>query len=253
MAVTESTAQNLWREFARTRSADARRRLVLQYLELVRFVAGRFSRQARGGHASLEPGDLLQVGVLGLLEAIDRYSPVQGAKFETFAAPRIRGAILDELRHLDWTPRSVRATARRAEQAARAVAQETGREALDAEIAGRLSMSIAEYHQFLRSHDQRIVSNRELGGQRGEGDGLEALAAEGPTPFERLTDEEAKRTLVRALEELPERERTVISLYYYEGLKLTEIGKVLNVSESRVSQIHAEVLRTLRSRLERVM
>jgi RNA polymerase sigma factor for flagellar operon FliA len=241
--------QEVWEEFTRSKSAEARRRLVVHYLDLVRYVAKRFPQRGHGGDNGLEAGDLMQVGVLGLLEAIDRYSPAQGVKFETFAVPRIRGAMLDEMRQLDWVPRSVRATARKAEQAARAVTQEAGREALDGEIASRLSMTLEEYHEFLGASDQRIVPDRALSGDREDGSPIDNLAAEGPTPFERLTDSEAKEILLEAIQALPERDRTVISLYYYEGLKLTEIGRILQVSESRVSQIHADVLRGLRAKL----
>jgi len=239
----------LWNEYQRGRSPGLKQRLVVQYLNLVRFVAGRYAVHVKGNAQGLEQGDIMQFGILGLLEAIDRFNPAQGVKFETYAAPRIRGAILDELRQLDWVPRSVRSASRRAERVVRQSSQQLGRDVVDVEIAQKLGMAVEEYHRLIRDGNAAIVSGRDTQAHGNEGSLFDGLAGEDPDPHQRLSDEEAKAFLVKAIEALPERERTVVSLYYYEGLKFGEIGKVFQVSESRISQIHAEVLRNLRKTL----
>jgi RNA polymerase sigma factor FliA len=245
-------ADGLWNEYQSTRSPELKRKLMVRYLDLVRFVAGRFAAQIKGRPQGLEQGDLMQCGMIGLLEAIDRFSPAHGVKFETFAAPRIRGAILDELRELDWVPRSVRAASRRAEKAAQALAQRNGREALASEIAQRLSITLDQYHELVRDGSAAIMPSHEAGAESGEGSVFEAAAIDEPDPHQQLTETEARSMLIDAIEGLPERERTVITLYYFEGLRFGEIGRVLRVSESRISQIHSEVLRNLRMQLGHV-
>lgn len=234
----------MWEEFTTTKSPEIRRKLVIQYMELVRYVVSRFSLESQGKLHGLEQQDILQFGVLGLMSAIDRFTPAIGVKFETYAVARIRGAVIDELRNLDWVPRSVRANKKRIERAAHQVSQESGREAVGVEIAGKLEMSIEEYRQFMTEGGGRVV-----GGYDEHGDAVDNLPEEGANAFEKLSNEESKTFLVEAVSGLPPRERTIIALYYYEGLKFGEIGKVLRVSESRVSQIHAEVLRGLRHKL----
>jgi RNA polymerase sigma factor for flagellar operon FliA len=187
--------------------------------------------------------------MIGLLEAIDRFSPAQGVKFETFAAPRIRGAILEELRELDWVPRSVRAASRRADKAAQMLAQRNGRDALATEIAQRLSITLDQYHELLRDGSAAIVTGHDSGLESTAGSVFDAVAMDEPDPQQLMTEDEARQLLIDAIEGLPDRERTVVTLYYYEGLKFGEIGKVLRVSESRISQIHSEVLRNLRTQL----
>lgn len=235
----------LWAEFVKTRSVEHRRRLVMQYLGLVRAVVSRLGAPTRGSSRALEQSDLLQCGVLGLMNAIDRYNPAQGVRFETFAAPRIRGAVLDELRTLDWAPRSARSAARRIETAAWAVAQETGREALETEVARKLALPLHEYRTLLQ-----IAADSTFTRNGAEENGIDALPADAPNPFEQLSNEESKTVLLAAVNDLPVRERTVIALYYYEGLRFEEIGRILHVSESRVSQIHSDVLRGLKRRLQ---
>jgi RNA polymerase sigma factor for flagellar operon FliA len=217
----------------------------MQYLGLVRAVVGRLGISVRGASRALEQNDLLQCGVLGLMGAIDRFDPEQGVRFETFATPRIRGAVLDELRTLDWVPRSARSAARRIETAAREVTQETGRDALESEVARKLELPLEEYRTLLGSATATVPPAHESPGT----EGVDTLPADTPNPFERLSDEESKTVLIAAVNQLPQRERTVIALYYYEGLRFEEIGKILHVSESRISQIHSNVLRGLKRRL----
>lgn len=237
----EATARQLWKNFGQGKSADVKRQLVAHYLDLVRYVVSKSGLHVQARNQVLEAEDLVQYGVLGLVHAIDRFSPTMGVKFETYAIPRIRGAILDEVRKLDWVPRSVRANHRKRERAADEIARETGREAVDEEIADKLAMSLDEYQKFIRDSGGPTMS---------ENTGvIENLVEQAPDPFEKLTDAETKAFLVDAVGALPARERAVIALYYYEGLKFGEIGKILRVSESRVSQIHTDVLKALRSKL----
>jgi RNA polymerase sigma factor FliA len=245
----EMAAQDLWGQYTQTREPELKRRIVLQYMDLVRYVVSKFNLQQQGRAHGLEYDDVVHFGVLGLLTAIDRFSPVQGVKFETYAVPRIRGSILDEMRKLDWVPRSVREASRKVGKAANAVMQESGREPLDEEIASKLSMSIEEFRKMVGSGSTVV---REVGIVT-ESQSMELIdeaPSEAPSPLERLGDEETRAILVDAVEHLSERDRTVVALYYYEGLKFTEIAKVLNLTEGRVSQIHSEVLRRLRSRLQ---
>ncbi len=240
----------LWNQFCRCRSAEIKSRLVSRYLYLVRFVVSRFGLQVPGRMLGLEREDMVQYGVLGLVHAIDRFSPDCQVKFETFAVPRIRGAILDELRKVDWVPRSVRAGRRKRALAADRIAQETGREPVEEEMAERLEMTLEEYRQ---SVDEETCPGAPAGTGKiapgEEGDAVDRLAEPSPDPCEQLKGAERKDLLVKAISSLPEKERSVIVLYYYEGLRFLEIGMLLGVSESRVSQIHAAVLEKLRARL----
>ncbi len=245
---TQAAVGKMWEEFTSSKAPELRRKLVLQYMELVHYVVGRFGLQRQGRPHGLEEGDIMQFGVLGLLNAIDRFSPSVGVKFETYAIPRIRGAILDELRELDWVPRSVRANNRRIERATQQVAQENGREAVGVEIAGKLEMSLDEYRKFITGGDGKRVTGLEVMSD-GLGNFTDTIPEEGANPLESLSGKESKAILIEAVSHLPPRDRSIIALYYYEGLKFGEIGKILRVSESRVSQIHGKVLRDLRQRV----
>ncbi len=244
----EMTTQELWGRFLQSRDVELKRKLVLQYLDLVRYVVNKFGLQQQGRGHGLEYDDVVHFGVLGLLTAIDRFQPSQGVKFETYAVPRIRGAILDEMRKLDWVPRSVREAARKVGKAVHEVMQESGREPLDEEIAGKLSMSLEEFRKMVGS-GSAVVKGVEIVNESQSPEPLDQAASEAPSVLEKLGDEETRAILMEAVERLPERDRTVVALYYYEGLKFTEIAKVLNLTEGRVSQIHSEVLRQLRNRL----
>jgi len=248
--MTETQARLVWHEFVRSRSSEIKRRLVLQYLDLVCYVVSRFGLHGYGRCHGLERDDMVQFGVLGLVHAIDRFSPVMEVKFETFAVPRIRGAILDELRKLDWVPRSVRANRRKRELAAVQISRETGREPSAQEIAHRLALTLEDYGRLVNDSGgaARVREQRQESALASH-ETLENLAEQSPDPYEQLRNAETKALLVEVIEQLPERERSVIVLYYYEGLKFLEIAKILRVSESRVSQIHSEVLGRLRTRL----
>ena len=197
---------------------------------------------------SVRVDDLVQAGLLGLLEAAHRYDPAQGASFATFVERRIRGAMLDEIRKGDWTPRSVHRKAREVAAAIRAVENAKGGEARDSDIAAQLGLSLADYHKTLTDlRGQKLLSIEALGPE--EKEGVERLASLDPEPAERLQQEQLIKGLAAAIAELPERERLVLSLYYDEGLNLKEIGAILAVSESRVSQLHSQALVRLRARV----
>ncbi len=245
----QQPTQHLWEEFLQSRSADLKRKLVVQYLDLVRYVVSKFGLHQQGKSQGLEFNDIVHFGVLGLLMAVDRFTPTQNVKFETYAVPRIRGAILDEMRKLDWVPRSVRETSRKVGRAAHQVMQEQGREPLDVEIAARLEVTLEEYHRLIGGGNGLPAQETDLTAERDSVEPLDAAPSDSPSPLDRLSENETKDLLCEAVEHLSDRDRTVIALYYYEGLKFNEIAKVLEISEGRVSQIHSEVLRQLRQRL----
>ncbi len=197
---------------------------------------------------SVQIDDLIQSGMLGLLEAATQYDRSQGASFETYAGIRIRGAMLDELRHSDWTPRSVHKKARVAAEAIREIENRTGRDARDVEVAEALHLTLSEYHEILQDAlSCRIFSIEELSE---DGDSaLEGCADSASMPMERLTRARFTQALADAISSLPERERLVVSLYYEEELNLREIGQVIGVSESRVCQIQSQAMLRLRARM----
>ncbi len=245
-----SSVQSLWDAYMANRPTEAKRALVVQYLDVVRYVVARLGNLNQAAGGALEKEDLVQFGVLGLIDAIDRFRPEVGVKFETYAIPRVRGAILDAVRNLDWVPRSVRSSARRLEVATADVTQKMGREAADQEIAGRLAVTVEELQRILMDAGTVLVPVRNSPGSSAQDDsGPDQLCEEGPDPLEDLVARESKTLLAEAIRALPERFRQVIALYYYEELKFGEIGRMLNISESRVSQIHAEILRNLRNHL----
>lgn len=191
--------------------------------------------------------DLIQAGVIGLIEAIQKYSADQGASFETYAGIRIRGAMLDEIRKGDWTPRSVHRKSRAVSEAIHQVESRIGREARDSEVAEQMEISLAEYHHILLdTSSAHLMSIDEP-----ESDSLseDQIEGSGPSPLAILADNGFKFKLTELIDQLPERERLVMALYYDEELNLKEIGQVLNVSESRVSQIHSQAIKRLRARL----
>ncbi|EHJ94123.1 RNA polymerase sigma factor FliA [Vreelandella boliviensis] len=217
--------------------------LLTQYMPLVRRQA--LTLQVRLP-ASIELDDLIQAGMVGLLEALGRFDATQGATFATFASQRIRGAMMDELRTRDWLPRSVRRSARAVDSAVRQLEQQLGRAPEENEIAHHLDMPLSEYQQLLNdTNSGQLLPFEEL-----VADGGEPVSNElGASPFDQLLDGQQRQTLIDAIEALPEREKLLMALYYQEELNLKEVGAVLGVTESRVSQLHSQAVSRLRARL----
>ena len=197
---------------------------------------------------NVQADDLIQAGMIGLLEASRNYDPSQGASFETYAGIRIRGAMLDEIRRSDWTPRSVHRKARMVADAMRSIENEQGRDARDVEVAEVLDMDLVQYHRILQdAAGCRIFSIEEL---QAVGElPYDSSTGESIGPYDGMQKDAFKKSLAEAIAGLPERERLVIGLYYDEEMNLREIGQVLGVSESRVCQIHSQATLRLRSRL----
>jgi RNA polymerase sigma factor FliA len=244
----EAGLAELWSQFQRERTQELRDRLILQYAPLVKYVAGRLGA---GLPQSVEQSDLVQGGIFGLVDAIERFEPEREIKFETYAIPRIRGAILDGLRAMDWVPRSVRLKARQVDQAQGQLESELGRAPSDAEVAERLGVELGELQDMLRqiSFVSVMALDEESGDE--EGGGSRSLAdsladSQSLDPMAEVEGKETVEILGRSIDQLPERERFVVRLYYYEGLTLAQIGGILGVTESRVCQIHTKAVRTLR-------
>ena len=196
--------------------------------------------------ASIELDDLIQAGMVGLLEALGRFDAAQGATFATFASQRIRGAMMDELRTRDWLPRSVRRSARAVDDAVRRLEQQLGRPPEEGEIARELEMPLSDYQQLLNdTNSGQLLPFEELIADGSEPAGDDTHRQ----PFEQLLDEQQRQTLIDAIEALPEREKLLMALYYQEEMNLKEVGAVLGVTESRVSQLHSQAVSRLRARL----
>lgn len=200
--------------------------------------------------ASVQVDDLIQAGMIGLIEASRKFDPEQGASFETYAGIRIRGAMLDEIRRTDWTPRSVHRKAREVAEAVRMIENEKGRDARDVEVAEAMGLDLDEYHKILQDATGCRIFSFEDPGSVGE-DGLAPSHRQPNQPLENLQNCDFKHGLAGAIKGLPERERLVMALYYDEELNLREIGEILGVSESRVCQIHGQALIRLRARMEK--
>ncbi len=227
----------------------SREEIIHKYLHLVKYVAGRISVNLP---PHVEIDDLINEGILGLIDAIGKYDDTRGVKFETYAITRINGAILDALRALDWVPRAVRQKARELERVFVELENRIARVPDEHEVAKALGVPLKEYHALLlKIRGTAILSLEEfLPNEKGHDVALlDTLRDQGPDATHLLETTEVKSTLAQAVESLPPQERTVISLYYFEGLTLKEIKNVLEVSESRVSQIHAQAVIRLRSKL----
>ena len=198
--------------------------------------------------ATVQLEDLIQSGMIGLLEAAKNYNADKGASFETYAGIRIRGSMLDEIRKSDWVPRSVHRNTRRIAEAVRAIENQNGRDARDVEVAGNLGLTLDDYHQMLQdSNGTRIYAFEEVG--LDEDVMTEGLSNPLLGPLDGLQRDDFKRSLAKGVAMLPEKERLVLTLYYEEELNLREVGEVLGVSESRISQIHSQAMRRLQTRL----
>jgi RNA polymerase sigma factor for flagellar operon FliA len=249
----DTTDQALWRDYKQSGSKELRDRLILTYAPLVKYVAGRLGT---GLPAHVEEGDLVSYGLLGLMNAIDRFEPARDIKFETYAISRIKGAIIDELRSLDWVPRSVRSRAREIERATAELENRHHRPATDEEIAGHIGITEGELQDSLTQISRSSVAALdELWTINSSGGDTVSLidTIQDPNaddPSSQVDRTEVRAILADAIMKLPERERTVISHYYYDELTLREIGEVLGVTESRVSQLHTKAILRLKAKLQ---
>jgi len=251
--VKEVELRDLWRRYKVDGDASARERLVVAYSPMVKFVAGRLGA---GLPSHVDDADLISYGLMGLIGSIERFEPERGIKFETFAMTRIRGAIIDELRSLDWVPRSVRSRAREIEAAQAKLEHTLQRAPSEAELAAALEISEDELQtSLLEIANSSVYALDELWTvSDSSGDQVSLLDTisdpRADDPQESLASSEIKDRLTEAIASLPEREQLVVALYYYENLTLREIGEVLGVTESRVSQLHTKAVMRLKSGLQ---
>lgn len=254
-AVAHPKGEKLWREYKERGSREAREKLVLEFIPLVKYVAGRL---AIGLPSHVELDDLISYGIFGLIEAIERYDPFRGVKFETYAVARIKGAILDGLRAWDWVPPSLRRKARQLERVFGALEQKLGRAASDDEVAQSMGIDVEELNKLIQSLGQaNVLSLDDLWRSSDKVEqgaiGYELVGdTQAPDPSAVVEFEEKKKVLADAISRLPEKERLVVNLYYYEGLTAKEIAFVLGVSPSRISQLHSKAILRLRGRLGRL-
>lgn len=244
----------IWHAFKGEEDSEAREKLILHYAPLVKYVA---SRVATGLPSSVEQGDLVSYGMFGLIDALQKFEPGRGNKFETYAIPRIRGAIIDELRAMDWVPRSVRFKQREIDKALTDLEARLKRQPTETELAERLGMSRGELHEVITQISFVSVlaldETVSVGADRGEQVSLiDTLADKGLDPTSGMESQETRGLLAAAINDLSEREKIVVTLYYFEGLTLAEIGGILGVTESRICQIHTKAVGVLRGQLSEV-
>jgi RNA polymerase sigma factor for flagellar operon FliA len=253
-SVEGKTEEDLWQEYRKTHDPKIRENFIKQYAPLVKYVAGKV---AVGMPHNVEFDDLVGFGVFGLLDAIEKFEPDKNVKFKTYAVTRIRGAIFDELRSIDWVPRSVRQKTREVEDAIGTLEAQLGRTATDQEIASSMGMNEGEYLKTLmKISGTSILSLSDVwfSGDENDkvsiGDSIESPSSLNPDVI--VEKDEIRRVIIEAISELPDKEKKILVLYYYEDLTLKEIGQVLEVTESRVSQLHTKAILRLRSKLTNI-
>lgn len=248
----EAARKRLWIDYARTKSPEIREKIILEYAPLVKVVAGRLGMYLGN---NVEFDDLVGYGIFGLIDAIDKYDSMKDVKFETYASLRIRGSILDQIRKMDWIPRTIRQKQKQIEAVMRQVEQETGRQATDEEIALGLGISDDEYVQW--QSQMKITGVVSLNEYIEQGSDISNDRVRVSSHFEQpekvMEKHELKEMLMEALGLLTEKEKKVILLYYYEELTLKEISNILEVSESRVSQLHTKALSKMKTKLGKYM
>ena len=244
----DAARNKLWTEYGNTKSGELREQLILEYAPLVKLVAGRLSMYLG---FNVEYDDLVGYGIFGLIDAIDKFDLMKDVKFETYASLRIRGAILDQIRKMDWIPRTIRQRQKKIETAIREIEKESGHIATDAEIAAKMDITEDEYQNW--QNQMKVTGVVSLNEFMDQGEDIaddSSNTGSGFTkPEEAIEKEELKKMLAESLEHLTDKEKKVILFYYYEELTLKEISEVLEVSESRVSQLHTKALQKMREKL----
>ncbi len=244
----EAGRNKLWTEYHKTKSADIREQLILEYAPLVKLVAGRLSMYLG---FNVEYDDLVGYGIFGLIDAIDKFDLMKDVKFETYASLRIRGAILDQIRKMDWIPRTIRQRQKKIDAAIKEIERDGGHVATDAEIAAKMDISEDEYQNW--QNQMKVTGVVSLNEFMDQGSDIPEDSNNHSSSFvkpeEAVEKEELKKMLAQSLELLTDKEKKVILLYYYEELTLKEISEVLEVSESRVSQLHTRALQKMREKL----
>jgi RNA polymerase sigma factor for flagellar operon FliA len=245
--MNEAARKKLWEEYAKLKTSDLREKLILEYAPLVKVVAGRLSMYL--GY-NVEYEDLVSYGIFGLIDAIDKFDMGKEVKFETYASLRIRGAILDQIRKMDWIPRTIRQRQKQIDTAMKELEQSNGRAATDEEIAKHIGISEDEFMEWQNQvKADNIISLNEYVEQGNDISSDKSLSSGFDTPEKVIEKGELKKVLTDALELLTEKEKKVILLYYYEELTLKEISHVLDVSESRVSQLHTKALQKMKTKM----
>ncbi|KXG75775.1 FliA/WhiG family RNA polymerase sigma factor [Thermotalea metallivorans] len=237
----------LWDQYTKTKDKSIKDQLILSYIDFVKIVAGRLYNNY-GNQIEFE--DLVSYGIFGLLDAIDKFDPGKNVKFETYAYIRIRGAIIDQLRNLDWIPRSVRQKYKKLEDAYKSIENQRGRSADDEEVAAILGISLDELNEMLADvHSFTVVSLEEKILNNANFSVIDDDINNEPQQY--FEKEEMKRILIESINSLPERERKIISLYYYSELTYKEISHIMGISESRISQLHTKAIMRLKAKLEK--
>ncbi len=245
--MNEAVRRRLWEDYSRLKTPDIREKIILEYAPLVKVVAGRLSMYL--GY-SVEYDDMVSYGVFGLIDAIDKFDMTKEVKFETYASLRIRGAILDQIRKMDWIPRTIRQRQKQIDAAMKEIEQSTGREASDEEIAAKLGISEDEFMDWQSQMKiNNIVSLNEYVEQGSDIPSDKNTTGGFDSPESVVEKSELKEVLAETLELLTEKEKKVILLYYYEELTLKEISRILEVSESRISQLHTKALQKMKTKM----
>lgn len=239
----------LWKQYSESRDPALREKLILEYSYLIKYIAGRLNIYFG---SNVEYDDLIGFGVFGLIDAIDKFDVNKGVKFETYASLRIRGSIIDSIRELDWVPRSLRQKSKELEKAYFELENELGRSAADSEVANKMGISLEDFYKLLNEANvNSMVSLEEFLEQNYE-IGVDIPAGRGDDrPERQIERSELREILSNTISRLPEKEKTVISLYYFEELTLKEISAIMKVSESRISQLHTKAILRMKGKLAR--
>lgn len=242
--MNEESLKKLWETYARTKESKIKEQLIIEYAQVVKYVAGRLSMYLG---SNVEFDDLVGYGVFGLIDAIDKFDLEKGIKFETYASLRIRGAILDNIRKMDWIPRSVRKKQKSIEAAHQKLESEFDRYVEDEDMAAELGITVTDYHKWQEQTSALMLTSLEDHVDKGGESKMEHIGrSRFDQPEASVEKKELKEMLIKAIESLTEKEKKVITLYYYEELTLKEISHIMGVSESRISQLHTKALGKMR-------